>query len=621
MHINHKHAALLTSGICAAITACPNPAHAVDFDLGSGWTGSWQNSVSLGTAWRARNADPELYSQANGLLVGKTGGRAPNTTDEGNLNYDKGDRFTTLFKWITELNVQKNDTGALIRAKAWYDYTLNKEDVRYGNQNNGYNGFDGTSLTNRRPLSDSGFEPLSRFDGIYLLDAYVYHTFDVAGKPLQLRAGNQVVNWGESLFIQGINQINPIDVPSFHKPGAQLKEVLLPVPIVHANQSLGAFGSLELFYQARWKRTPIDMGCGNYWSIVGANIGNHVGSCDNIISLVPGGSQPLGTMLNAYVGVVDSKKPSNTGQFGLAYRFYSEDLDTEFGLYGMRYHSRTPIVSLRNVGNGLAKNGMPIDATWEYPEAIRAFGISASTNLLGWSVAGEASQRRGMPVQIDGNDVLYAGLGAAGAIVPGASIPFGPYGNGAVAAAGINGGDGYLRGYTRANVSQLQLNAVKAGNGLLGGDRYLFVAEAGFQWNNLDDDRLRYNRAFIFGPGSDQGYGGSTCGTLNTTRAGCADDGYVSKFAWGYRLKLDVTYNDVLAGVAVTPSVFWSHDVKGYAADGQFNEDRQALGLNLKFKYRNTYSLEFGATMFNRDANYDPARDRGFYYVTAAIDI
>lgn len=599
-------------------------AYGADFEFGDGWKGSWQNTVSLGAAWRASNADPKLYSNADGLLVGKSDGLAPNTIDEGTLNYQKGDQITTQFKLLSELQVQKGNMGALVRAKAWYDYAQNDKSVRYGNQNNGYNGFNGTALTDMRPLSDSGFETLNRFDGIYLLDAYAYNTFDIDGKPLQVRVGNQVVNWGESMFIQGINQINPIDVPSFHKPGAQLKEVLLPVPMLYANQNLGAAGSLEAFYQTTWKRTPIDTGCGNYWSLAGNNIGNSVGNCDNTISLIPGASQPLGTMVGAYVASIDSKEPRNSGEFGAAYRFYADKIDTEFSIYGMKYHSRTPVVSFVNVGTGQAKNPTLVDATWEYPEDIKAFGISGSTNLWGWSLSGELSTRRDVPVQIDGNDALYAALAAGGALVPGASIPFGPYGSTAVAVSGLNGGDGYLRGYTRANLNQLQLNTVKVGNNLLGGDQYLFLAEAGFQWNNLPDykndpNALRYNRAFIFGAGSSPSYGGNTCASINTTTAGCANNGYVSRFAWGYRLKLDVTYNDVFSGVAVTPSVFWSHDVKGYSADGQFNEDRQALGLNVKFSYAKKYDLSVGASLFNRSADYDPLRDRAFYYANMNI--
>ncbi len=591
------------------------PAWAVDFDIADGWAASWTTSVSLGSSWRARNADSRLYGQANGALLGRTDGTGSNTTDEGNLNYGKGDAYTTLFKVISEVEVKKGTAGALLRGKGWYDYTLEHQSVALGSQSNGYNGFNPAtnSLGAPRPLSDAGFERLNRFKGVSLLDAYVYDTFDAGGKPLQVRLGNQVVNWGESLFIQGLNQINPIDVPSFRKPGAQLKEVLLPVPIAFASLGLGSAGSLEGFYQAQWKNTPIEAGCGNYWSVAGGNISSSPGACN--LATAVGTSSPMGTAVGAFIPSVDGPKPKNSGQFGLAYRVNVAPLDTEFGLYGMNIHSRTPVLSVKFGNYGTL---FPIAGVWEYPENIKVFGLSAVTNILGWSVAGELSHSRGVPAQIDGNDALVAALAAQG-VIPGlpAGTPFGPRGAASVAAAAANG---YLPGYTRTNKTQLQFNLVQAGNKLFGADQYLLVGELGFQWNNLPDyqndpNATRYNRAFIFGPGTHPLYGGTCIG--NVSAEGCLNDGYTSRFAWGYRTKLELTYNTD-AGVTVYPSVFWSHDVKGYSVDNQFLEDRKALGLGVRFSYAKKYNLELGAVMFDRNAKYDPLRDRDFYSVSVS---
>ena len=42
--------------------------------------------------------------------------------------------------------------------------------------------------------------------------------------PGQIRVGDQVLNWGESTFIQnGISVINPFDVSKLRVPGAELK--------------------------------------------------------------------------------------------------------------------------------------------------------------------------------------------------------------------------------------------------------------------------------------------------------------------------------------------------------------------------------------------------------------
>jgi len=601
---------------CAAAVAAlmAMPAKATTFEVGD-WQGNWNSSFSVGMGIRARDRDTRLYGQANGGLVGLTNGSGANTIDEGNLNYDKGDRYTTLFKLFSEVELKKDRMGVLVRGKAWYDQALKDEKVRFGNQGNGYNGYSiaTNSMSGEARLSDSGFERLNKFSGLYLLDAYVYNTFDVGDQALQVRVGNQVINWGESLFIQGLNQINPIDVPSFRKPGAQLKEVFLPVPAIQSSLSLGEYGGIEGFWQWQYKNTPVEASCGNYWSVAANNITwNNPGACSNVVTLVQ--SNPFGYQANAYVEGIGGRKAKNAGEFGLAYRFSSEALDTEFGIYGMNIHSRTPVISIQQGGT----TASPFQVYWEYPENIKVYGASAATNILGWSVAGEVSFHRGVPVQVDGNDLLYSGL-AAGGLVTGTPTAFGPYGAAAMAAFA---GDGYLAGYTRANKTQIQLNTVKAGNGILGAGQYIFIAEAALQLNNLPDYKkdptaIRYNRAFIFGPGSNAAYGGGCPGNISVQ--GCDNDGYVTRKAGGYRVKLELTYNDLIPGVAVYPSLFFSHDVFGYSLDNQFIKGRMALSPAVKFSYAKKYTLETGLVRYNRGAKYDALRDRDSVFLNAGV--
>ena len=612
---------LKTGVAAAAALLCAHSAQATSFELGDDWTANWNSSVSLGSSWRARNADSRLYSQADGVLAGKTDGRAPNTVDEGDLNYNKGDRYTTQVKLFSEVEVKKGDMGFLVRGKAWYDEALQNESVHLGSQSNGYNHYNVATDTegSERPLSDSGFEKLNKFKGIYLLDAYVYDTFQMGDLPLQVRAGNQVVNWGESLFVQGINTINPIDVPSFRKPGAQLKEVFLPVPILDLSQSLGKYGSIEGFWQAQWKNTPVEASCGNYWSVAVGNIGTKPGACNGAITLAK--SQAYGNAVGAYIPTIEGRKAKNAGEFGLAYRFSSDALDTEFGVYATNLHSRLPVISIQRGSTTLS----PFSVFWEYPQDIHTFGLSASTNIMGWSVSGEVSRQTNVSIQVDGNDLLFSGLGASGALagagVP-AGSPFGPYGS--VAAAAWASPSGYLRGYGRANKNQIQLNTVKAGNGILGAGQYLFIAEVALENANVPDYKkdptaIRYGRPFVFGAGSAAGYGGSTCGTLNISPAGCQDDGYYSRNAWGYRLKGELTYNDLIPGVAVYPGLYFSHDVSGYSIDSQFSQGRMALSPSVRLSYAKRYTFEIGAVVYNHNAKFDPLRDRDSYYATASV--
>ena len=603
--------------VLAIIAGLANQAMADDFEVGDGWNGSWGGTASYGSSWRTQNPNTSLYGQQNGKLLGLTNGTGGNTIDEGDLNYSKGQQFSSPFKIIAEVELKKDDMGMLLRGKAWYDYTLINQSVNFGNQPNGYNGYNlaTNSMTQRNPLSDSGYDKLLRFDGVELLDAYVYDSFDVAGKPLQVRLGNEVLNWGESLFIQGVNQINPIDVPSYRKPGAELKEVFIPIPMVSASQSLGEYGTLEAFYQFKFEPTPIEAGCGNYWAVANGNISVNPGACNNAVTLSQ--SNPYGLASGLYVPTIQGKDPGSKAEFGVAYHMNADAIDTELGFYAMEIDPRIPSLSVHFGNYTNVGSYSPIAASWDYAAPMKVFGTSAATNLLGWSVAAELGVTQNYPAQLDGNDLLYAGLGAAGAIT-GSRIPFGPLGKMALAA--ING-NGVLNGETSTTKTQLNLNAVKAGNGILNAAQYVLVGEVGFQKNTLPDnaenpDSLRYNRAFIFGPGSSAGYGGSTCGTLNTTPSGCHDSGYVTPFAWGYRVKGELTYNNTFVdGLTTQPSVFFAQDVNGYSVDGQFLQDRMTLGLGSRFTYNKKYSVELASVFYNRSATYDPLSDRAYFSV------
>lgn len=613
---NQKEIFARNAMIAAIVAAFSSQTFGMEFEIGDGWKGNWISSISLGSSWRMQHANPTLYGQANGQLLGLTNGTGNNTTDEGELNYQRGDQFSTPLKFFTEVEIKKGDAGMLLRGKAWYDYTLIHQNVRFGNQPNGWNGYSvaTNTLGSPRPLSDAGFDKLLRFQGIELLDAYVYNKFEVGGKPLQVRLGNEVLNWGESLFIQGVNQINPIDVPSYRKPGAELKEVFMPVPMVSASQSLGEYGTLEGFYQFHFKATPIEAGCGNYWSVAIGNISPNPAACNS--GTVLAGSNPYGVYSGLSIPTLQGRYPKNRGDLGLAYHINVRPLDTELGLYAMKIDARIPTLSAHFGNYSNLGTISPVAASWDYVSDMKVIGMSAATNLHGWSIAGELSRTIDFPAQIDGNDLLYAALGSAGLISPGHSIAFGPAGNLAVAAAS---GNHFFNGGTPTNKSQINLNAVKVGNGILGADQYVFVAEVGFQWNSLPDYRddpnaIRYSRAFIFGPGSSPSYGGSTCGTLNISVAGCQNDGYVTPFSWGYRVKGILTYNNTLIdGLIMQPSIFFSQDVKGYSVDSQFLQDRRSLGLGTQFTFNNMYSLDLAAVFYNRKATYDPLSDRAYF--------
>jgi len=739
---------VLATVIGAVLATYAGGAAAVEFEFDNGAKVNWNTTLSAGSSWRSENASKTLTTMADRSVLGKYTGNIPPgvavprgngtagnwSAGEATLNYDRNDRFSTPFKLLSDVEYKQGKYGGLVRIKAWYDYATSEGKVNLGNQANSFNGqrpplgptapncfagfgaaavakcipmsSPGNNVWRKDVLSDKGFEDEQKFSNLMLLDAYVYGSFNVGDSDLQVRLGNQVVNWGESIFIQGINQINPIDVPAARRSGAEIKEILLPAWLAYINWGF-SFGSVEAFYQFEWNNTSIDS-CGTYWAVTSSIISSRAGVCNAatqtgsvVGNAAPGTSSPLiaqyasapyNQATGIYVPLVNGREPPNSGQFGVAFRFPVEKLDTEFGLYAMNIHSRLPVISTYagtdpndltaqeravlmspavnqvgkdnlgyywNVGTtrfrspiplnqfvaagaGQAALGKPIavrPATgfWEYPEDIQIFGLTSASNIAGWSVSTELSYQKDVPVQVNGNDFLIGGF-----------LLIGPHAEDSYKAYAKGGTGTYLAGYNQFDVTQFQVNALKTYSNILGAENMLLIGEIGAQWNNVPDytdGSVRYGRGFMWGYGSSPAYaenptgvspfpptGGTFCtptfagapvpvpsSLYNPSPRGCKNDGYVTDFAWGYRVRVSLDYNNVFnTGVTVTPNVFWSQDVEGVSASPAFIEDRSALNLGLRFNYNKRYQLDMNWVQFG-DSGYDPLQDRDYYSASISM--
>src|SRR5262249_45464063 len=100
-----------------------------------------------------------------------------------------------------------------------------------------------------------------------LLDLWVSKRFDFDEQTLRIRAGNQVISWGESLFIPGgINVTNAVDIMRLSQPGTQIKEAILPAPIISAAAGLGHGFNAEAYVQLGWNANYMPP-TGSYWSV------------------------------------------------------------------------------------------------------------------------------------------------------------------------------------------------------------------------------------------------------------------------------------------------------------------------------------------------------------------
>lgn len=598
----------IAAALAGAAAVVALPVSAGQFVLDNGIEGVWSLNVSLGTSARMSDADEQL------IMVGN-GGTGGSSHDDGNLNYDKGEVFSTIAKAIGELTIKRDNIGVFFRAKAWYDSELENGGVDHGHSANAFRA--GASL------DDGDFDALSKFSGVTLLDAYVFGDFNLGDDhPLSVKLGDHVVNWGESLFIPGINQFGAFDVSASRRPGAQVKEILLPIPQVSANFGLTENVSLEAFYQFRWRKNVLD-GCGTYWSI------SDVYNCSDRGVVIPAG--PLGNLtdreaynglqnglgpfpagMNAVMANGGDIEPSNGGQWGLAARWFAQGIATEFGVYYVNYHQRSPVISVLLDGSAsdsvfsLGNNRMQYRWDWS-AEDIKVLGASFSTTLAGWSVFGEVSRTEDLPVQLNGLDLLRGASSGAGPL-------------GFLMTTPRNEGVLYT-GYDLKDKTQAQVSTLKFFPRVLGAESLQLMGEIAFQkWSGLGDPMTsrRYGRAFLYGQAMTSTM--ACAATGNFVADFCEADGFATSTAWGYRAQSVLSYPRLFGPVNVKPRLFWQHDVKGYSGDMTFLEDRRILGVGAAFDYLGKYYADISYSRFNSGAKYDTFRDRDFVSVVVGMN-
>lgn len=99
-------------------------AQAVEFNFGD-VNAQWDNTISYGVGWRLEDQDEYQIMPANG------GKGSSYNYDDGTLNYDKGDIYTHVIKWSSDLEISYENYGAFFRARAYYDAALMDEDTDF----------------------------------------------------------------------------------------------------------------------------------------------------------------------------------------------------------------------------------------------------------------------------------------------------------------------------------------------------------------------------------------------------------------------------------------------------------------------------------------------------------
>ena len=355
------------------VVLCAGAAHAFQFQAGDSIKGSLDTQMTLGAGMRMVNQNPNLIGDPR-VNAGANTGFSSNG-DDGDLNYNKHDLFTTYLKLTPELLLKFPDNYKLMaRGTALYDFKATD--------------------TRRTDLADDAKEQVAR--DIRLLDLWVSKDLNIGSQRARVRVGNQVISWGESIFaIGGINSTNSLDFQKFSIPGTQIKEAVLPAPIVSVASGLGHGVNMEAYYQFRWNANRLPP-VGTYFSVADI-LGkgrqplflNNDGASADFINF--GGLDPaagatfgdIGTSSTLAVPIADDKSPKNSGQYGVAMHYKPEGVSLDLGFYFMNYHDKMPVAALLS----------DLRLQWNYLEDRKMYGVSANFPLGNWAIGWELSYR------------------------------------------------------------------------------------------------------------------------------------------------------------------------------------------------------------------------------------
>lgn len=585
-------------------------ASAFELNLGA-VTGSLDTTVSYGTGWRMEEQDPKLAALYATYNDSVTDNRLTFIDkNDGDANFDNDSKpISSTFKITSDLELKTGDFGAFVRGTAFYDTVLADERPNRSFPANFPNSRSCNVQTSASP-ADCGF-PKELDERVAsdarFLDAYVYGNFDVAGRALNVRLGEQVINWGEALFLQdGINNANPVSLSKLRVPGAEVREALLPLPMIYGSYELADSLTMEAFYEFDWDYSEAD-GVGTYYSTDDAFAGD-------------GANEILVNALGQFYtnSRISDKPVDSDGQFGVAFR-YSMD-STELGLFYMNYHSHKPVAQATpGVWSALPTDPLIPDrlnaakafiesTTYQivYPEDIQMIGLSFSTAFGDLALSGELAYRP--------NDVILSELGDN--LVA--------YNTTAAVCYALNSCDsnvGFAYGQVLNSVKpnetvkvweeletyNLDLVAINNFGPMIGANQVIGVLEVGASYIPSGEDKRYASTASLLNiplVDAPAGVRGQVCpeftpsSTDSIYEAGtCLSEGpsndYLDELSWGYRMVLSATYNDVFAGVALNPVIRFAHDVDGNShRTGNFLENRKSGLVGVNAIYNN--ALEMG---------------------------
>jgi hypothetical protein len=547
-----------------------------------------------------------MQGRDKNLIAIANGGKAPSANgDDGDLNQDTG-LVSNMLRTTGDVTLRWRNFGAYVRGFAFYDFQQELYDPA------------------RTPLRGKALDSVGKDIG--LLEHYLSAQFRVGDVPVQLRLGDQVINWGESSFLRfGVDTINPLDLIALIQPATTARDLPIPQGMLWGAATITENVAVEGLYQYDWQKVRVPpvgwffssndlIGAGGpHYAMAGLGRFSDLGTnLDTTFGLPPG---TLGFDRDFMkIFPKESHTPADGGQYGFALRAFIPQLNAaELGMYFLNYHSRLALI------NGFTANQTAIDATStaavtaraaelapiyratglspaqaeqqalatagtltigkfanatryfaSYPENIKMLGFSFNTATLrtGTLFSGEIAHHLDFPIQIPVEQVLVAAL---------SPLQFTPmFGQTALGKFGANS---VVRGFKRLDKTQVEVGLRQ----LLGPRLYASQTILGVDFGWVHIHNLPISHPF-------------------------------DEDSWGYRLIGQLTYDGILGGITLQPRVVWAQDVNGITPGpaGAFISGRKGFNVGLGGEYVNRWTADLGYTQFFDGGVLNQTKDRDF---------
>ncbi|WP_084183393.1 DUF1302 domain-containing protein [Nevskia soli] len=587
---------------------CQGAAHAGELELWDDATLDYKLTVSYAAAIRTKNPNDALINgpvdqfqsylfpvqQPNqpAQIFSFTHTGLPTTAnyDDADRNFKAGSLINNRATGLGELQFHWKNYGIVASGDGFFDQVYH-----HPNDN------DSPSTVNTTLPNSHWTDGARYYDGqrVRLLDAYAYGDFSFFDMNLNVRAGQQLVAYGQSLFLSGIALAQSrADATKSVIPGAEVKSILLPTNQISFRLGINNELSMVGYYKLAFRATeifpegdffsPADaVGPGATFVYGSANpLYGGPGECSGLLTNFHIGNTPapltpalenlvctllfpVGQLLNAPKTINATRgpdiKPSDFGQYGggLEYQLTSR---TNVAFYYLRYDDTNPSVNL-NVGYApfgfnpitgapvttqIINQPVPNTYNVKYFDGIHLYGGTFSTVLGPFNVAGEVNFRDGTDLPIDST-------------ISGVVSPV----------------------YTRGQTTQALLSAIYVNNPKFFFDDLAVTAEAGYLHVN-DVDPVASSPGII--------------------THGNGDVLFYNRNSWGFQTLTIPTKHNIFNGWDMSTPISFGMLVKGTpeqagAFGALYGEGDTRLGVSLNFQYLGNLEVGVGYNFFFGDPN------------------